>query len=60
MRLLFKITDSKDIPHLIKTHVLNVYAFVDLTWTDIIFYFLSPDLRAHKINASCTILPCRE
>lgn len=55
IRLLFTITDSKDMPHLIKTHVLNVYVFVDLTWTDIISYFLSLDLRAHKINASRTI-----
>jgi len=34
---------------------LNVHAFVDVTWTDTISYFLSQDLRAHKINASCTI-----
>ena len=55
MRLLFTITDSKDIPHLIKTHVLKVHVFDDLTSTDTISYFLSQDIRAHKINAPCTI-----
>jgi hypothetical protein len=55
IRFLFTITDSKEIPNFIKTHVLKVYAFVDLTYNDPIYYFLIPHLRAHKINTQCTI-----